>query len=199
MKSETARSGRHRRSSFRQSLRILFSAFFAAIFIASCTHGTRTNDQNSTRNFQHKFTETEPGQSQQFWTGRLSIRIDTEPVQRLSSAFELSGTPQVGQLRLLTPLGAIVGELNWSPTVANWSDGRSTRSSAHVDTLLISQTGMTLPLSALFAWMSGQAHTEPGWFADLSLHALGRVTITRAAATDPKQPSAELRIAINQN
>src|SRR5450830_444762 len=40
------------------------------------------------------------------WTGRMSLRIDSEPVQTFSALFELRGSAEAGDLTLTTPIGS---------------------------------------------------------------------------------------------
>ena len=51
----------------------------------------------------------------QVLTGRLSVRVDSEPVRALSAAFELSGTAREGALSLTSPLGNTLAQARWKP------------------------------------------------------------------------------------
>jgi outer membrane lipoprotein LolB len=126
------------------------------------------------------------------WRGRLAIRVESEPVQAFSAAFELSGGATAGALTLLTPLGTTAAALTWTP------EGSTLRSSAEVrqfPTLgaLMRQTlGAELPVAALFAWLSGDTATAAGWQADLSQRDNGRITARR----DLPLPVTELRLVL---
>ena len=51
-------------------------------------------------------------------------------------------------------------------------------------------TGAALPVDALFQWLAGQPAAVPGWRADLSQVASGRLQAVR----ESPQPTADLRV-----
>ena len=46
------------------------------------------------------------GASAQVLSGRLSVRVDSDPVRAMSAAFELSGDARAGALVLTSPIGS---------------------------------------------------------------------------------------------
>jgi len=126
------------------------------------------------------------------WRGRLAIRVESEPVQAFSAAFELSGGATAGALTLLTPLGTTAAALTWTP------EGSTLRSSAEVrqfptlGALMRQTVGAELPVAALFAWLNGGTATAAGWQADLSQRDNGRITARR----DLPLPVTELRLVL---
>lgn len=124
------------------------------------------------------------------WNGRLALQVEDAPSQSFSASFELRGSAERGEFALFTPLGSIAAQLRWEPgsAVLN-ADGRERRYASMAD-LSADATGTPLPLAALFEWLAGRAADVPGWEADLSRVADGRLTARRSMPTPP----AELRI-----
>ncbi|KQP14279.1 outer membrane lipoprotein LolB [Pseudorhodoferax sp. Leaf267] len=127
---------------------------------------------------------------QGMWSGRLALQVEGEQAQSFSASFELRGSPERGELSLFTPLGATAAQLRWEPGTA-WlrADGRERRY-ASIEDLSADATGTPLPLAALFDWLAGRAADVPGWQADLSRVADGRISARRSMPL----PTAELRI-----
>ncbi|MEP6721984.1 MAG: lipoprotein insertase outer membrane protein LolB [Variovorax sp.] len=137
-----------------------------------------------------------PGsQSSESWSGRLALRIDSEPVQTFSAVFDLRGTPQAGELTLTTPIGSTLAVLQWSPGQALLKNGSQTKRYESVDALIEAATGAAIPVGALFGWLAGRDEPVPGWHADLSQFAGGRLQATRQSP----QPGADLRIVFERS
>lgn len=134
------------------------------------------------------------------WRGRLAVRVESDQTQSPSQAqsfsagFELSGTPQVGELTLFTPLGTTVAALSWSPQTAVMLSGGETQHFASLEALIEQALGTEIPVAALFAWLAGEHRVVAGWSADLSQHAAGRITARRIMPA----PAAELRLMLDQ-
>ena len=128
------------------------------------------------------------------WSGRLSLRIDSEPVQTFSASFELRGAPQAGDLTLTSPIGSTLAQLHWSPGEALLKNGSETRRYDSVDALIEAATGAAIPVGALFGWLAGRDERVPGWRPDLSRISDGRLQATREAP----QPRADLRIVFER-
>jgi outer membrane lipoprotein LolB len=126
------------------------------------------------------------------FSGRISLQVDSEPVQTFAGGFELQGNESAGQLSLFTPLGGTVAVLRWQPGRAQLQNGSDTQEYPSVQAMLQRTTGAAIPLPALFAWLRGQAFEAPGWQADVSRHSDGRISAQR---TDPL-PAARLRIVL---
>ncbi|GAB2490235.1 hypothetical protein GCM10027082_46540 [Comamonas humi] len=125
-----------------------------------------------------------------YWSGRLSVQVQTDPPQFNSGEFELSGNARAGELVLLNPLGNIVARLQWAQGQASITQGSSTRSSDSLSALVQELLGTPLPIEALFDWLRGQATRVQGWEADLGAIADGKLTAHRYSP----QPEASLRI-----
>lgn len=124
------------------------------------------------------------------WSGRLSLRVDSEPAQSFSALFELRGAPGHGELKLSTPLGNTLGQLQWSAHEALLNDGARVQRYDSIDALLARVTGAALPVDALFDWLAGRPTAVPGWRPQLAQVADGRLSAVRESPA----PTAELRV-----
>ena len=128
------------------------------------------------------------------WSGRLSLRIDSQPVQTFSALFELRGAPQAGELTLTSPIGNTLAQLHWAPGEALLKNGTETRRYDSVDALIEAATGAAIPVAALFGWLAGREERVPGWRPDLSQINAGKLQATR----ESPQPRADLRIVFER-
>ena len=160
---------------------LLHSLLFATFLIAGCAHPISGKPQ------------IDP--LKEFWTGRISLNIKSEPEQSFSAGFELKGKPERGELTLISPLGNVLGILRWSPGEAELDSGnQKIQRFGSVDALMAQATGAAVPLTALFAWLQGDNAHVSGWSADLSRYGEGRILAKRAQPT----PQADLRVVLDQ-
>lgn len=165
--------------------RALLCSLLVAIFLISgCAHKQGASSINDPKN------EVKSN----FWTGRISLQIQSEPVQAFFAGFELKGQPDNGELTLTSPLGSILGIMRWSPGEALLEQGGSIKRFASTDELLAQATGAAVPVSALFDWLAGNNTPTPGWLADLSQQSSGRITAKRVNPA----PQADLRIVLDK-
>lgn len=124
------------------------------------------------------------------------MRVDGQPDRSLSADFELSGSPEQGQLVLSGPLGAIAAQAGWRASEA-WLLANGERSAfPNLDELAAATLGETIPIAALFDWLRGQPWTgavrtqrtdglpgfeQLGWRIDLSRWPEGIVEAVRTA------------------
>jgi outer membrane lipoprotein LolB len=134
------------------------------------------------------------GQASGQWSGRLALNVEGDSPSSFSSAFDLTGGVEAGQLLLLTPLGTTAARVLWQPEQARVEQGTQVRSYASLDQLLQALTGAALPSAALFAWMQGQSAEIDGWSADLSGWASGRISAQRLQPA----PAARLRVILER-
>ena len=159
----------------------LSACLIAIVLIAGCAHPIRATSINNAKN--------------ELWTGRLSLQVQSEPVQSFAASFELKGKPELGELTLISPLGNVLSVLRWSPTEAVLDSGnQKIERFASVNELMQQATGAAVPVSALFAWLHGDLANVSGWTADLSRHGEGRISAKR---TEPAPP-ADLRVVLDQ-
>ncbi len=138
-------------------------------------------------------TRTLPPQASAHWSGRLALAVQSDPPQQWSAGFELQGSAAQGEMLLFSPIGTNLARLSWTPQMAQLEQGGQTTRSANLPTLMEQLQGTALPVSALFEWLAGRVADVPGWQADLSAHAQGRVVVQRSQPG----PAAVLRIVID--
>lgn len=135
-----------------------------------------------------------PGGAANLWSGRLNLQVRSDPPQSFSASFELSGSADQGQLLLNSPLGNALASARWNTAEAVLQSGQEARLYRSMDELLAQTTGAALPLPALFDWLAGIQTPVPGWLADLSGIAQGRLVARRQTPA----PLVELRIALDR-
>ncbi len=126
------------------------------------------------------------------WSGRLSLRVDSQPPQSFIAGFELRGNAQSGELSLFSAFGATLAQLNWSPGQARLQAQGRTETFASIGDLTLAATGTELPVGSLFQWLAGQPADEGGWHADLAQLAQGKLNAARLTPAPP----VELRILL---
>lgn len=155
-------------------------ASLVAIFlIAGCAHQYWAKDPKGLQNTA--------------WTGRLSLQVTSDPVQSFSAGFELTGDADQGSLLLTTPLGGTLAQMQWLPGHATLLAQNKTQHYASVEDILQQLTGAPIPMAALFDWLQGRSVQVPGWQADLSRLADGKISAQRSMPL----PTAELRVVLD--
>lgn len=149
------------------------AAFVAAVLLTACATPQRT---------------ALPGEA--VWSGRLALTVDSTPPQSFSAAFDLRGAPSAGELQLTSPLGNTLATVIWTPENAELRQGGRVTRRGSLDELTTELSGAAVPVPALFGWLRGEQGEVPGWQADLSRQADGRVTARRSTPL----PTAELRV-----
>lgn len=163
---------------------LLFCAGIATNFIAACAHKTGATGQNSVSS----------KSAQGPWSGRISLKIQSEPPQAFFAGFELKGQVETGELTLINPLGSILGVIKWSLAGATFESAQAPKRFASVDELLAQTTGAAVPIAALFNWLAGVQTQLDGWTADLSQRAEGRIVANRQTPA----PQVQLRLILDQ-
>ena len=130
----------------------------------------------------------------EFWSGRLSLQVHSEPVQSFSAGFELKGSPAQGELLLSSPLGNTLLAARWTPLEAVLEESGKTRRFSNIDALIEQSTGAALPVAALFDWLHGKPGQQQGWNADLGQLAQGRISAQRSKPL----PRADLRMVLDR-
>ncbi len=127
------------------------------------------------------------------WSGRLALRVNSEPVQSFFAGFELRGNARSGELSLYTPLGSTLARMQWAPGLAQLTWNGQQRNFDSIGALTREATGTELPIASLFAWLSGQDSHAEGWSADLGQLGDGKLVAQR---TEP-QPSVTMRLILD--
>lgn len=130
------------------------------------------------------------GPDETLWSGRLALQVDSQPPQSFSAAFDLRGAPAAGELQLTSPLGNTLATVTWTPKSAELRQGGQVTRRGSLDELTTELSGTAVPVAALFGWLRGEQGDVPGWQADLSRQAEGRITARRSTPL----PTAELRV-----
>jgi outer membrane lipoprotein LolB len=97
------------------------------------------------------------------WEGRLTMRIAKNPPEQFSTAFEMSGHAEQGQLQLLSPLGTTFAVVRWNPQGATLKQGSEVQQFASMDELTQRLTGAALPLPQLLTWLDRAGPSVAGW------------------------------------
>lgn len=129
--------------------------------------------------------------------GRLTVKVAAtanEPARQLSSAFELRGDRDSGELRLSSPLGTLLAAASWAPGQARLVTSDGEQRFDDIEALAHEALGEALPLRALPAWLRGQpwggapslstaaGFEQLGWQIGLQRFDEGWLDISRSAA-----------------
>ncbi|MES2979789.1 MAG: lipoprotein insertase outer membrane protein LolB [Pseudomonadota bacterium] len=128
------------------------------------------------------------------WSGRLSLQVQSEPVQSFSAAFILEGNSGQGKLTVTSPFGNTLAVAAWEPGKATLTSGGEIQVFASASQLLERATGAAIPLGGLFDWLAGKATPVNGWTADLTRFTEGRILAKRVQPL----PESDLRIVLDQ-
>ena len=157
-----------------------FGILLAIFFVAGCASAPRVSaplDENKSQ-----------------WSGRLAIKVLSTPVQAFSADFELQGSPQEGLLTFTTPLGSTLARLRWDAAQAVLQTTGEPQQFDSLSALTRHATGTDIPVAGLFDWLRGRTVDTPGWDADLTDLAAGRI---KARKLGP-DVAAELKIILDR-
>jgi outer membrane lipoprotein LolB len=150
---------------------------------------------------------TKPPAGPDWLAGRLTVKVDAEPVRQFSSAFELQGDGERGELRLSSPLGTQLASAVWAPGEARLVTADGERRYTDLDALARDALSEALPLRALPSWLRGKpwpgAEQRPtangfeqlGWHVSLARYAEGWLDVSRTAPP----PAVTLRARLEHN
>jgi outer membrane lipoprotein LolB len=127
------------------------------------------------------------------WSGRLAVQVADKPDGSFSASFELRGNANRGELSLSSPLGGTLGVLHWQPGKAVLQSGSRVSEYGSLQELMTQVAGAPIPIAALFDWLRGIDTPVPGWQANLSQLAEGRISAKRY---EPP-PEADLRVVLD--
>lgn len=129
------------------------------------------------------------------WTsGRLAVRVEAAGAQAARSAsasFDLRGSAERGELRLLSPVGTLLAETRWGPNEALITTPDGQRRFDDLNSLAREVLGEALPLRALPDWLAGRpwsgAPSRPvdsgfeqlGWQVQVAMLAEGLIEARR--------------------
>lgn len=135
-----------------------------------------------------------------YFAGRLALTQEAPPEDPTASKawsahFELAGNIYQGNLRLTTPVGTTVAQVNWAPGIATVQTSDETLSFSNLNELTQRYFQQTVPIVALFDWLAGKPTVQevPGWQVDFSRAGKGIITAQRQT---PK-PRVRLRAIVD--
>lgn len=126
-------------------------------------------------------------------SGKMSVRVASEPAQQLSAAFEFDGSMARGELRFFSPFATRLATLRWTADSAQWDAAGEQRNFASLEEASAQALGVALPLAAMLSWLARQDQAAQGWETDFTNIGSGRI---RAQRTQPL-PAVDLRIILD--
>lgn len=122
------------------------------VLLCACSHPPRQSVNNSANSI-----------ALGHWEGRLTLRLDKNPPEQFSTAFEMSGHAEQGQIHLLSPLGTTLAVVRWNPQGASLQQSSDIRQFSSMDELTQGLTGAALPLPQLLIWLDRAGPAVDGW------------------------------------
>lgn len=101
-----------------------------------------------------------PADSAQWLSGRLAVKVEAsaeQAPQSMSAAFELTGDEHLGNLRLLSPVGTVAADAQWSQDGVTLTTSEGRRRFDTLSELARAALGDDVPLQALPHWLRGKA------------------------------------------
>lgn len=126
------------------------------------------------------------------YAGRISVTIQSEPIQHLSAEVELTGNATQGELKVYGPFGSLLAILQWQPDLAVLIEGERRRTVKNIDWLIERVTGAPLPVALIFDWLAGRPVRNDDWSVEPRT---GPLAPLRAVRLQPL-PRIELTLAL---
>jgi outer membrane lipoprotein LolB len=125
------------------------------------------------------------------WEGRLTLRVAKNPPEQFSTAFEMSGHAEQGQLQFLSPLGTALAVVRWNPQGASLQQSSDIQQFASMDELTQGLTGAALPLPQLLIWLDRAGPAVAGWHIKAEVLKNGRRVLA-----ERQQPLPALQLTL---
>ena len=138
--------------------------------------------------------EAAPAPVLRHFEGRLSVTVQSEPVQHTSADFELEGDAERGEMKFYGPFGGLALVLQWQPGRVVLIEGDQKRTVPSLEWLMQRLTGASLPIPMVFDWLSGKPVRSDDWWIEPRTQASDRY---RALRLQPL-PRIELVIALKK-
>lgn len=123
--------------------------------------------------------------------GRMSLRIDSDPVQSHPLSFSGWLEPQSGQIDWFAVTGQTVAQVWWSPLGASIrSPTQPTQHFSSLSQLSRQLTGTDLPAPAFSDWMRGVLTPVEGWNIEMTSNQPLRIQAQRS------QPAPAIRLIL---
>jgi outer membrane lipoprotein LolB len=109
-----------------------------------------------------------PTRSEIHGSGRLQIDVRAPKPFHLAQEFELDVNDELGELRILGPLGASLALITWGAqfqpaTVQSSQLSPRVQAFESLDALMAHWVGTPIPSTTLLGWLQGQSPQAPGW------------------------------------
>ena len=150
------------------------------VLLTACSHAPR-----------HVAVDSTNPEAIGHWEGRLTLRVAKNPPEQFSTAFEMTGRPEQGQLSFLSPLGTTLARVHWNPQGASLQQGSDVQNFASMDDLTLRLTGAALPLPQLMAWLDRTGPAVNGWQINAQALQSGRRVLA-----DRQQPLPVLQLTV---
>ena len=121
-------------------------------------------------------------------SGRMSLRIDGTPPQHFAAQYEIRGTPEAGEMELLSPWGSVLARARWTPHSVVLINGQQQREFASMEDMSQSLLGTSFSLPQLLLGARAQRPSLPGW--EVEYDTRQRLVMRRVSPL----PALELRI-----
>lgn len=128
------------------------------------------------------------------WEGRLTLRVAKNPPEQFSTAFEMSGHAEQGQLHFLSPLGTTLAVVRWNPQGASLQQSSELQQFSSMDELTQRLTGAALPLPQLLIWLDRAGPAVAGWQIKAEVLKNGRRVL---AERQQPLPALQLTLLLN--
>lgn len=186
----------------------LFSARISACLAALCLLGCSHLPQAPQADWTAALATQPQATSLQ---GQLSIKLQAfqdQEAKGISLGFFFTGTQQLGQLDLMTPLGSQMAQVRWTQTDAWLQTEQGQRHFDTLDQLSQETLGEPIPLSALMYWIKGEAaphlaaptetqsqsFEQAGWIITTTDVAQGSVSARRPASAQQRGIALKVRL-----
>lgn len=100
------------------------------------------------------------------YAGRISVTIQSDPLQHISAEVELTGDATQGELKVYGPFGSLLAILQWQPDRAVLIEGDRRRTVKSIDWLIERVTGAPLPVALIFDWLAGRPVRNDDWLVE---------------------------------
>ena len=129
----------------------------------------------------------------EFYSGKISLKLESDPPTAWFASFELQGNEKIGSLSLASPIGTTIGNLRWDDRSATVLVGSDTQQFISFEAALLHLTGASVSAQTLFLWLAGKPYMQDGWQPDLSQFSKSKVLARRISPL----PAAQLTFVLS--
>lgn len=103
------------------------------------------------------------GAAQQVFRGRMGIKVQGQPDNSWSAGFQLTGSADAGQMRLVSPIGTTLALARWAPQEASIERGQTIQRYSDASAMVRELLGADFQMTQLWAWLERKPLRVPGW------------------------------------